>query len=51
MYLNKVNFLSFFTSAHYGHIDSIDFLNMYTRTHKSFFIQLAIAVFSTRTRS
>ena len=31
MYVSKVNFLSpLFTSANYGHIDLIDFPNMYT---------------------
>ena len=45
----SIQFFTLFTSANYGYIDSIDFPNMYTRTHgwtNHIFIQLAIAVFS-----
>ena len=48
IHISKVNFFILFTSAKYGHIDSIDFPNMYTRTHERrnhIFIQLATAVF------
>ena len=53
MYVSKVNFFILFISANYGHIDSVDFPNMYTRTHglTNIFIQLAIVVFSTHTHT
>ena len=54
MYVSKVNFFILFTSANYGHINSIDFPNMYTCTHTSEqinFIELAIAVFFTHTHT
>ena len=47
MYASKSIFI-LFTSANYGHIDSIDFSNIYTRT---FFIELAITVFFTHTQA
>ena len=43
-------FFILLTSANYGHTDSIDFPNMYTRTHgrtNHIFIEQLIAVFST----